>query len=105
MKRNLRWKFLFIIAVILVCIYGVIGIPRSKAELVANWNKNIHLGLDLRGGSFLVLQVDQQYAFNAEAGADAERLKDAARKAGVQFGDVSVAEAKRCRMRARSPFW
>lgn len=94
MKRNLRWKFLFIITVILVCIYGVIGIPRSKAELVANWNKNIHLGLDLRGGSFLVLQVDQQDAFNAEAGADAERLKDAARKAGIQLGDVSVAEAK-----------
>ena len=94
MKRNLRWKFLFIIAVILVCIYGVIGIPRSKAELVANWQKNIHLGLDLRGGSYLVLQVDQQDAFNAQAGADAERLKDAAHKAGVQFADITVAEAK-----------
>src|SRR6185437_15114062 len=83
-----------IIAVILVCIYGVIGIPRSKAELVANWQKNIHLGLDLRGGSYLVLQVDQQDAFNAQAGADAQRLKDAAHKAGVQFTDISVAEAK-----------
>ncbi len=94
MKRNLRWKFLFIIAVILVCIYGIIGVPRSKAELVANWHNNIHLGLDLRGGTYLVLQVDQQDAFNAQAGADAERLKDAVRKAGAQFADISVAEAK-----------
>ena len=70
MKRQLRYKFLFIIAVILVCLYGIIGIPRSKAELVANWEKNIHLGLDLRGGTYLVVQVQQQDAFNAEAGSN-----------------------------------
>jgi preprotein translocase subunit SecD len=94
MKRNLRYKFLFIVAVVLVCIYGIIGIPKSKAELVANWQKNIHLGLDLRGGTYLVVQVQQQDAFNAEAGTEAERLKAVASKAGIQFGDISVAEAK-----------
>ena len=94
MKRNLRYKFLFIVAVILVCLYGIIGIPKSKAELVANWQKNIHLGLDLRGGTYLVVQVQQQDAFNAEAGTEADRLKEAARKAGISFGDISVAEAK-----------
>ena len=94
MKRNLRFKFIFIVVVILVCIYGIIGIPRSKAELIANWQKNIHLGLDLRGGTYLVVQVQQQDAFNAQAGTDAERLKEAARKAGVQYADVEVDEAK-----------
>lgn len=94
MKRNLRYKFLFIVAVILVCLYGIIGIPKSKAELVANWQKNIHLGLDLRGGTYLVVQVQQQDAFNAEAGTEADRLKEAARKAGIPFNDISVAEAK-----------
>ncbi|HEY7304474.1 MAG TPA: protein translocase subunit SecD [Bryobacteraceae bacterium] len=94
MKRHLRIKFLFIVAVMLICIYGIIGLPKSKSELIANWNKNIHLGLDLRGGTYLVVQVQQQDAFNAEAGADAERLKDSMRKAGVQFSDVSVDEAK-----------
>jgi preprotein translocase subunit SecD len=87
MKRHLRIKILFIVAVILVCIYGIIGVPKSKAELAENWNKNIHLGLDLRGGTYLVVQVQQQDAFNAQAGADAERLKDAMRKANVQFTD------------------
>src|SRR6185312_1843921 len=94
MKKNLRIKFLIIVGVVLACIYGIIGIPKSKAELVENWEKNIHLGLDLRGGTYLVVQVQQQDAFNAQAGADAERLKDEARKANVQFGDIEVEEAK-----------
>jgi preprotein translocase subunit SecD len=94
MKRNLRYKFFFILAVILVCIYGIIGLPRSKAELVANWHNNIRLGLDLRGGTYLVVQVQQQDAFNQQAGVDADRLKTAATQAGIQFSGVDVEEAK-----------
>lgn len=94
MKRHLRFKFFLIIAVILVCIYGIIGIPRSKAELAENWHKNINLGLDLRGGTYLVVQVQQQDAFNQQASSDADRLKEAARKAGVQFSDITIEEAK-----------
>ena len=94
MKRHLRFKFFFIVAVILTCIYGIIGLPRSKDELVANWHKNIHLGLDLRGGTYLVVQVQQQDAFNGRASENADRLKDALRKAGVQFSDVGLDEAK-----------
>lgn len=94
MKRNLRFKFIFILVVILVCIYGIIGVPRSKAELISNWNKNIHLGLDLRGGTYLVVRVEQQDAFNAEANANADRLKQVLLKAGITSADVSVDEAK-----------
>ena len=94
MKRNLKFKFFLIAAVILVCLYGIIGLPRTKDQLIANWNKNIHLGLDLRGGTYLVVQVEQQDAFNAQASSDADRLKDAARKGGVQFSDVTLEEAK-----------
>jgi len=39
----------------------------STQQLVENWHKNIHLGLDLKGGSQLVLQVQIQDAFKAEA--------------------------------------
>jgi len=94
MKQNLRYKFIFIVAVVLVCIYGMIGLPKSKDELIANWHKNIHLGLDLRGGTYLVVQVQQQDAFNTQAGIDADRLKEVARKAGIQFSDIEVEEAK-----------
>ena len=94
MKRHLRFKFFFIVAVILVCIYGIIGLPRSKGQLVENWHNNIHLGLDLRGGTYLVLQVQQQDAFNDEAAQSTDRLKDALRKANIQFSDIEAEDAK-----------
>ena len=94
MRRNLRFKFLFILAVILVCLYGIIVLPRSKDELIANWHKNIRLGLDLRGGTYLVVRVQQQDAFNAEAGSVADRLKETAKKAGIQYADIEVDDAK-----------
>ncbi len=93
MNRHLRLKFLFIIAVILICIYGIIGIPTSKAELIANWRKNIHLGLDLSGGTYLVVQVQEQDVFNAQASTVADQLKASAATAGVQFSSVDVEEA------------
>ena len=92
--KPLRIKFFLILGVVLVCLYGIIGLPRSKAELIANWQNNIHLGLDLRGGTYLVIQVQQQDAFNANAGTVAERLKDAAHKAQIPVADVEVEEAK-----------
>jgi preprotein translocase subunit SecD len=94
MKRNLQVKFLIILAVMLVCLYGIIGIPKNQAELVDNWHKNIRLGLDLKGGSHLVIQVQEQDAFNADAGTAADRLKEEAKKVGVTIGDTEVQEAK-----------
>lgn len=88
MNRNLQTKALFIVATILVCVYGVIGLPKSKDELVANFQKNIRLGLDLRGGSQLVMQVQLQDAFKAEADATIERIKDELRKASVDYGSI-----------------
>src|SRR5207244_3717012 len=54
----------------------------------ANWKKNIRLGLDLRGGSHLVLQVQVQDAFKAEADSDIERLKEDMGKASIGFTSV-----------------
>ncbi len=83
--KSLQYKFVFIVAVILVCVYGIIGLPKSKEELIANWNQNIRLGLDLKGGSQLMLQVQVQDAFKAEADQVIERLRDQMRTAGVNY--------------------
>ncbi len=85
MQKSIRFRILFTLAVVLICLYGVIGIPKSKDELVENWNRNIHLGLDLRGGSQLMLQVQLQDAFKAEADQVIERLKDQLRTANVNY--------------------
>jgi preprotein translocase subunit SecD len=90
MNRNVKIKTAVIVAVILVCLYGIIGIPKSKDELVANWQKNIHLGLDLSGGTQLVMQVQLQDAFKAFADNSIERLKQELQKDGIPTsGDIT----------------
>lgn len=89
MTNNLKVRFLIIVAVILICVYGIIGIPTSKAAIVDNWKKNIHLGLDLKGGSQLVMQVQLQDAFKAEADDVINRMKEALGKAGIEYTDLN----------------
>ncbi|HLJ51047.1 MAG TPA: protein translocase subunit SecD [Bryobacteraceae bacterium] len=86
MTGNLRWKWLFIIVVLLSCVFGIIGLPKSGAELAANWNKNIRLGLDLKGGSHIVLQMQVQDAFKSEADTVISHLQDVLRKDNIEYG-------------------
>ena len=57
--KNLRGRILAIIAVLLISIYGIIGLPSglSGKALLEAITKRIHLGLDLKGGAHLILQV------------------------------------------------
>ena len=57
MKKNLNSKIALIVAVLLVCLYGIFGIPSgfSGKALMDAMTKRIHLGLDLRGGAHLIL--------------------------------------------------
>ncbi len=89
MTSNLKIKILAIVVVILACIYGIIGLPTSKEQLMANWQKNIHLGLDLKGGSQLVLQVQIQDAFKAEADTVIQRLKDQLAAKHITYVEMS----------------
>src|ERR1017187_2715814 len=89
MNSNLKFRIIAIVVVILVCIYGIIGLPKSKDELVDNWKKNIRLCLDLKGVSQLVLQVQLQDAFKGEADTAIERVKDELRKATIDFTEMA----------------
>jgi len=83
MNSNIKIKAVIIVVVILVCLYGIIGLPKSKDELIANWHKNIHLGLDLSGGTQLVMQVQLQDAFKAYADNTIERLRQELQKDSI----------------------
>src|ERR1700758_4588504 len=95
MKRNLKIKAAIIIAVVLACIYGVIGIPKSWADVYNNFTSNIRLGLDLKGGTQLVMQVQLQDAFKAVADNIIERMKDELRKANIEVAEVTRNEPSR----------
>ena len=88
MRSNLRWKWVFILAVVLICIVGVIGFPRSTSELAANWDKNIRLGLDLKGGSHIVLQMQVQDAFKAEADTVIDHLKEVLQRESIEYAAI-----------------
>ena len=88
MNKNLRVKGLVILGVILLSTYMIIGIPKSKDELMANLKQNIRLGLDLKGGSHLVVQIQVHEAFMAEADRVMEQLKEAMAKAGISYGSM-----------------
>jgi preprotein translocase subunit SecD len=85
MNKNLRYRGLAILVVILASAYLIIGIPKSKDELLSNIRNNIRLGLDLKGGSHLVCQIQVQDAFKAEANATIERLKEPMAKAAIVY--------------------
>ncbi len=89
MNRNLRIRGIVIAGVILLCLYAIIGLPTNKAQLMENMSKSIKLGLDLRGGSHLVLQVQVQDAFKAEADLMIDRLKSEMAKRGMSYGTIT----------------
>jgi preprotein translocase subunit SecD len=88
MKKNLTARSVVIAVTLLLCIYGIIGFPTSKQALVDNIGKNIHLGLDLKGGSHLVLEVQVQDAVKADADTTMERLKDDLKKQNIQWAGM-----------------
>ncbi|HLI84710.1 MAG TPA: protein translocase subunit SecD [Bryobacteraceae bacterium] len=88
MATNIRTRTIIIVAVIIACVVGVIGFPTSLAALQRNWNNNIRLGLDLKGGSRLLLQVQVQDAAKAEADQVIERLKDDLKKQNISWASI-----------------
>ena len=94
MQKNLTVKTVVIVATILICVFGIIGFPKSGAELQANIRKNISLGLDLRGGSQLELQVKVQDAIKGVAQQVVDSLQEERRKGNVDFSTVDRNDPK-----------
>jgi preprotein translocase subunit SecD len=88
MTKSVRTRVIVILGVVLLAIYGIIGLPRSAGDLKTNLANNIRLGLDLKGGSFLVLEVQVQDAFKAEADRTIESMKEDLRKGGIDYTGI-----------------
>jgi preprotein translocase subunit SecD len=92
MKKNLIGKTILILAVLLVFLFGIFGIPKSlSGEGLKNAVlDHVKLGLDLKGGTHLILQVQVNDAVRAESERAIERLKEAAQKASIAVGNISM---------------
>jgi len=91
MNPNLKWKALFIVLVILGCIYSLVGLPvfpTSVAQLKDNFSHQIKLGLDLQGGTHLVLQVQTQEAVAQETDQMVDRITTWLRGKNIHYDEV-----------------
>ena len=90
MQKNLTTRTVIIVVTILVCIFGIIGVPKSKADLVNNMQNNIRLGLDLKGGSHLVLEVQVQDAIKADADHTMDLLRKHPQQEFIQVDTTNI---------------
>jgi preprotein translocase subunit SecD len=91
MNSQLKWKFVFILAVLLLCIYGVLGLPvfpTSLTQLKLNLADRIRLGLDLKGGSHLVLQVQVEEAIGQRCDQTVDQLTTQLHGNNLGFGEI-----------------
>src|SRR3954463_1131317 len=98
-KRNLLQRAIIIAVVTLVGFYIVIGPHGRRPHLAdfkwsgikANLANNIHLGLDLKGGSHLVMRVKVEEYLKRLTEDSAVAAQNAAKDAGI---DVKEAHAE-----------
>src|SRR3989440_1735755 len=95
MNPNLKWKAVFIFAVILICGYMLFGsptFPTSIAQMKQNFAQQIQLGLDLQGGTHLILQVQVQEAIAQETDQTVDRLTTQMRAKNIHYDEVRRAD-------------
>jgi preprotein translocase subunit SecD len=91
MNKNLLSKLALILGILVVFLFGIFGIPQSFSGqgLLTALTSHIHLGLDLRGGTHLILQVQVNDAVNIDSDNAVEVLKEQLNKRKIAFSDIS----------------
>jgi preprotein translocase subunit SecD len=83
MQKNLRWKLILILAFMAICVYYFVS-PRGKGSPLFS---RLNLGLDLKGGIHLVLQVVTDDALNQELFQDANRISQELKSKSIAFDE------------------
>src|ERR1700740_1739682 len=91
MNKNLGWKVIVIVVTLIIFVLGIFGFPKnwSGQGLLSAMTDRIHLGLDLKGGTHLILQVQVNDAVNADSDRAIERLKEDLRNRHISYTEVS----------------
>jgi preprotein translocase subunit SecD len=91
MNPNLKWRALSVVAIIIICLYFLIGyptFPTSFAQVKDNFGRQIKLGLDLQGGTHLILQVQTQEAIAQETDSTVDRLTTLLRSKNIHYDEI-----------------
>src|SRR3989441_12225926 len=85
MNKRVRGRLLVVVAVTVLSIALFAGFPPSVAKM----KENVHLGLDLRGGTHLVLQVVTDDAIRAETDQAIEGLRQQLQRGNIIFRQLT----------------
>lgn len=91
MSSQLKWKFILILIVILICLFGIFAmpsLPTSWAQVSQNVADRIRLGLDLKGGSHLILQVQVDEAIGQRCDQTVDELTRQLHQKNILFGEM-----------------
>ena len=91
MNKTFLWKIALILGILLVFLFGIFGVPKSfsRQGLISALTDHIHLGLDLRGGTHLILQVQVNDAVSVTAQNAIEVLKDQLRSHKIDYTEIT----------------
>src|SRR5689334_3081314 len=94
MPSNVRWKFITILAVLVIfAAVGVYPIAAARYHIPApGWlmDKQLKLGLDLKGGVHLVLRVQTDDALRVESQTEMERLREELTTRHITFTNLAL---------------
>src|SRR5579864_1127811 len=97
MTKGLGWKVIVIVVAVLVFLYGIFGIPSgfsggALADAIttgSSLRNGVNLGLDLKGGTHLILQVQVNDAVNVDSDNAVEVLKAGMRTAKINYAEIT----------------
>ncbi len=90
MNKTLSWKLTVTVGILVLFVSGIIGIPKewSGRGMLESIADRIHLGLDLRGGTHLILQVQVNDAVKVDSDNNLARLKEDLRTHKINYTDI-----------------
>ena len=94
---TLRWKLITIIVVLVafaaVCVYPIVASYYGVQSPSLLINKQLKLGLDLKGGVHLVLRVQTDDALRLETEQEMERLRADLMTKGIVVGNITTPDS------------
>jgi SecD/SecF fusion protein len=91
-----RWKIaLYAVSILIGILVAVPNLlPRQQLDALPDWlpKQPVALGLDLRGGSHLLLEVDSAALIRSREEALADTVAQALKEAGLQGSEMTLAE-------------
>jgi preprotein translocase subunit SecD len=99
MNKRIRTRSVVILAITALCVVLFAGFPPSLAGI----RQKIRLGLDLRGGTQMVLEVQVEDALKATADQAVENLQEQLKKDNIPFRQVVRTENDKFEARGVEP--